>query len=85
MKLEGEIGIELCITHFTNPRSGDRIPEGGGLDFPHASRLILGPTQSPVKWVPDFFPESKAAGRGFDYPPPSSAEVKDRVKLWFYL
>jgi hypothetical protein len=26
----------------------------------------------------------KRLGRGFDHPPPSSAEVKERVELYFY-
>jgi hypothetical protein len=33
-------------------------------------------------WV--FFPWVKRPGCGLDYPPPSSAEVKERVELYFY-
>ena len=31
-----------------------------------------------------FFPEIKRLGRGADHPPPSSAEIKERVELSFY-
>jgi hypothetical protein len=30
------------------------------------------------------FPEVKRPGRGVDHPPPSSAEVKERVELYLY-
>jgi len=30
------------------------------------------------------FPGVKRLGRGVDHPPPSSAEVKERVELYFY-
>jgi len=30
------------------------------------------------------FPGEKRRGRGADHPPPFSAEVKGRVKLYFY-
>ena len=30
------------------------------------------------------FPEVKRPGRGLDHPPPSSAEVKERVELYLY-
>ena len=37
--------------------------------FPYLSRLTLGPTQSPIQWVP----EVKRPGRGVEHPAPSSA------------
>jgi hypothetical protein len=51
-------------------------------DFPHPSRLTLGLTQLPVQRVS--FPRVKRPGRGVNHPRPSSAEVKERVELYFY-
>jgi hypothetical protein len=43
-----------------------------------ASRLVLGPTQSPIQWIPGvLFPGVKRPGREADHSPPSSAEVKN--------
>jgi hypothetical protein len=53
-------------------------------DFTQPSRQALAPTQLPVQWVSDLFPGVKRPGRGFDHPPPSSAEVKERVQLYLY-
>jgi hypothetical protein len=36
-------------------------------DFPHLSRLALGPTQPPIQLVPGLFPGVKRPGRGFDH------------------
>jgi len=58
-------------------RDGPGIKSLWGRDFPHLSRPALGPTQLPVHLVPGV----KRLGRGVDYPPSSSAEVKWRVQL----
>jgi hypothetical protein len=55
-----------------------------GRDFPHPSGRTLGPTQSPIPWVPRLFPGVKRPGRGVEHPLPSSAEVKERVDLYPY-
>ena len=48
-----------------------------GRDFPQPHRPALGPTQASSPGV-------KRPGRGVDHPPPSSAEVKERVQPYIY-
>ena len=81
--------------NISGPGSSVGITTGYGLDgpgiesrwkrvFPHPSRPALGPTQPPTQWVQVSLPGVKRPGRGVDYPPPSSAEVKERVALYLY-
>jgi hypothetical protein len=62
---------------------GPGIESRWGRDFPHPSRPVLGPTQPPIQWVPGLSRGVKRLGRGVDHRPPSSAEVKERVELYF--
>jgi hypothetical protein len=55
-----------------------------GARFSAPSRPALGPTQPPIQWVPGHSRRVKRPGRGVDHPPPSSAEVKERVELYLY-
>jgi len=55
-----------------------------GRDFPHLSRPVLRPTQPPIKNGTVTFPGVKRPRCGADNPPPSSAEVKERVQLYLY-
>jgi hypothetical protein len=50
--------------------------------FSTSSRPALGPTQSPIQWVPGALsPGVKLQGREADHLPPTSAEVKN---TWIY-
>jgi hypothetical protein len=57
-----------------------------GRRFSQPSVPALGPTQPPIKWFPPISGGGgvKRPGRGFDYPAPSSAQVKERVEIYLY-
>jgi len=44
----------------------------------------LGPTQPTVKLAPSLFPGVNLLGRRVDHPPPSTAEVKEIVEIYFH-
>jgi DNA-binding sugar fermentation-stimulating protein len=62
--------------------SGDRIPVGARFSAP----VQTDPGAHPASYTMDTgsFPGVKRPGRGVDHPPPSSAEVKERVELYLY-
>jgi len=74
-----------CAVSIATPYGLDGlgIKSWWGWDFPHPSRLALGPTQPPIQWALSFV-EVKQPGHGVDHPPPSSAKVKERVELYIY-
>jgi hypothetical protein len=79
MGLDSSVGI---ATRYG--LDGPGIESRWGRDFPHPSRPVLEPTQPPIQRVPGKDLGVKRLGRGVDHPPPSSAEVKERVELYLY-
>jgi hypothetical protein len=65
------------------PRNHGSIPGRGRRHlFPTRSRPVLGPTQSPIQWVPgSIYQGVKRPGHEADHTPPSSAKVKN---VWSY-
>jgi hypothetical protein len=47
---------------------GSGIESRWGQDFPHTSRLALGPTQPPTQRIPGLFRGVKRPGHGVDHP-----------------
>jgi hypothetical protein len=62
---------------------GPWIESRWGRAFPYSSRPALGSTQPHIQWARVSFLEVNRPGRGVDHPPPSSAEVKEWVELYF--
>jgi hypothetical protein len=73
------------IRKLSGPRvwqAWDMHNPSGGRDFQHQT----GPGAYPASCTmgTGSFPGVKRPGRGVDHPPPSSAEVKERVELYLY-
>jgi hypothetical protein len=60
-------------------RSGERIPVGGEFFRP----LQTGPGAPPPSLLCNGY-RVTSGGKGVNHPPPSSAEVKERVELYLY-
>ena len=69
-------------TRYGAGRSGGRIPAGARLTAPVHTSSEAHPA-SYTKGTGSFL-GVKRPGRGVDHPPPSSAEVKERVELYLY-
>jgi hypothetical protein len=51
----------------------------------YGSRTALGPTQTPIHWIPGALSlRIKRPGREADHSPPSSSEVKEGVELYHH-
>jgi hypothetical protein len=73
------IGWTIGVLEFDSRR-------GLGIFFFTApSRTALGPTRSPIQWVPGALSLGvECSGREADHSPPSSAEVKECAKLYLH-
>jgi hypothetical protein len=73
------VGIETCYG-----LGGSGMECCWGRDFPHTSIPVSGPSQPPVQCVHCLFPGGKAAG-ALHWPPfASSAEVIERIELYYF-
>jgi hypothetical protein len=63
---------------------GPGIESRRGRDFLYPFRQALGAHPASYKMGTGSFSGVKRPGRGVDHPPPSSAEVKERVELYLY-
>ena len=79
--------MQLLLKLKCEPGSSVSIVTDYGLDGPglnpggdeifHPSRLTLGPTKPPVKWVPGLSRGEVRPGRAADHSSPSSAAVME--------
>jgi hypothetical protein len=76
------LNVVGIATTLVAGRSGDRIPVGARFPAP----IQTGPGAYPASCTMGTvsFPGVKRPGRGIDHPPPSSAEVKEKVELYLY-
>jgi hypothetical protein len=63
-------------------RSGDLIPVGARFSAPVQTSPEVHPASCTMGTLS--FQEVKRLGRGVDHPPPTNAEVKERVELYLY-
>jgi hypothetical protein len=79
--------VELYFYSSNTPswRGAQLKAQGLYLYFTAVSRPALGPTQPPMQWVQGTLSLGvKRPGREADHSPPSSADVKEWVELYFY-
>jgi len=88
------VSIIILYYNISGPGSSVGITTDYGLEGPGSnpggdeifrpSRLVLGPTQPPVQWVPGLSRGYRRPERGADPSTPSSVEVLERVELYLY-
>jgi hypothetical protein len=72
----------MSITNWLKRNRKLQYGVGKNFHFSMSSRQSLGPTQSPIQWVPGALSSgAKRPGREADHSPPTSAEFK---KTWVY-
>ena len=75
--------LSRCSDWVRAGRSRDRIPVGGEI-FRTCPDRPRGPSSFLCNGYRVFTGGKERPGRDVDHPPPSSAEVKERVKLYIY-
>jgi hypothetical protein len=63
---------------------GPGVESQKGQDFSHPSRPDLGAHPASYTTGTSSFPGAKRPERGINHPPPSSAQVKEKVDLYLY-
>jgi hypothetical protein len=78
--------IHLKDTDWTIGILGFDSRRGLGIFFfTTMSRTALGPTQPPIQWIRGALSlRIKRPGHEADHPPPSSAEIKEKVELYLH-
>ena len=71
------------VTRYGLDGPGIRVPVGGEIFSTHPDGS-WGPPSVLYNGYQVSFPGVKRPGRGVNYPPPSSAEVKERVELYLF-
>ena len=79
--LRAGIAQSVCDS-LGDGRSGNRISVGARF----SALVQTGRRAHPASYTvgTGSFPGVKQSGRGIDHPPPTSADVKERVELYFY-